>query len=98
VKLLTGLSQGVRCGIRVRTHLFDRADPALQAEILRTVNGPHAPLADDSPDFIPPTQDGLWVKQTSQGVASLPFRFAGNLSSSLPLIIDENHYSVKEVR
>jgi hypothetical protein len=98
VKLLTGLRQGGTCGIRVWTHLFDRADAALQAEILRTVYGTHPPLPNDRHDFIPPTQDGLWFKQTSQGVASLPFLFAGDLSSSLPLIIDEKHYSVKEVR
>jgi hypothetical protein len=98
MELVTRLRQGIWRGIRVRTHFFDRADAALQAEVIRPVHRTHAALADDRHDFIPSPQDGLWFKQTSQGVASLPFVVSGNLSSSPLFIIDDTRYSVKEER
>jgi hypothetical protein len=98
VKLPTRLGHGRRRGIRVRTNLFDRADPTLQSEVLCPVHSAHAALADDRHDFIPSTQDGVWFKQASQGVFSLPFVVAGNLSSSPLFIIDDTPYSVKEER
>jgi hypothetical protein len=78
VKLLAGLSKSLRRGVRVWAHLLDRADAALQAEVLRAIHRAHSPLAHDRHDFIASAQDGLRFKQTSQGNLS---------SSSSPLMM-----------